>query len=85
MSPKKKPARKTTTRALGREAASPPKPSGKKSRIRVLIADDHAIFRRGLKTVLSYEDEASGTMVEDAAKARLQLDVHARKCALHSA
>src|SRR5438445_4812086 len=25
--------------------------------IRVLIADDHAIFRRGLRTVLAYEDD----------------------------
>ena len=25
--------------------------------VRVLIADDHAIFRRGLKTVLAYEDD----------------------------
>ena len=49
--PKMKPAGKTTTRALGKEAASPPKP-GKKSRIRVLIADDHTVVREGLVSLI---------------------------------
>ena len=41
----------------GHEAAEQPVASAKAERIRVLVADDHALYRRGLEMVLSQEDD----------------------------
>ena len=41
----------------GHEAAEQPAASAKAERIRVLVADDHALYRRGLEMVLSQEDD----------------------------
>ena len=41
----------------GHEAAEQPVTSAKAERIRVLVAEDHALYRRGLEMVLSQEDD----------------------------
>ena len=73
MRPKRKPARKTTTGAPGKEAASPPKPSGKKPRIRVLIADDHTVVREGLVSLIQRKPDM--TVLGEAKNGREAVDL----------
>ena len=78
MRTKKKPARKATARASGRDAAPRrpghrsamplPKTAQKKSRIAVLIADDHSVVREGLASLIGRK--ADMTVLAEAANGR---------------